>query len=157
MIKQWFQSLSQRDQMALLALVGVLGLWMVFTVLLGPAAERREQMAQNNRNTSELLARVDAKVTELIALRSADSGGASGNLTALVSRSSEAAGLTISRLQPNSRGEVQVRFEGVDFDALLGWLAQIEGDQQLTVIDASLAQAGRTGGVNATLRLSGGE
>lgn len=155
-MKQWFYSLPRRDQLALAVLLLVLGLWLIFKVALGPAAAAREQMADNNRSAAALLARVDAKVTELQALRSLGENEGGGNITALVSRSAEAAGLAISRLQPNSRGEVQVRFEGADFDRLLGWLAQVEGDQQLTVVDASIAQAGRAGGVNATLRLAGG-
>ncbi|MEE4203559.1 MAG: type II secretion system protein GspM [Halieaceae bacterium] len=156
-MKQWFYSLPRRDQVALALLVLALGLWLIFKMALGPAASARHQMAENNRNAAALLARVDAKVTELQALRSAGDSSGGGNITALVSRSSEAAGLAISRLQPNSRGEVQVRFEGVDFDRLMSWLAQVENDQQLIVIDASIAQAGRAGGVNATLRLAGGD
>ena len=155
-MKQWFYSLPRRDQLALAVLALVLGFWIVFKMILGPVAAAREQLVDSNRNASALLARVDAKVTELQALRSDGDTESGGNITALVSRSAEAAGLAVSRLQPNSRGEVQVRFEGVDFDRLLGWLAQVEGDQQLTVIDASIAQAGRAGGVNATLRLGGG-
>jgi len=61
----------------------------------------------------------------------------------------------VKRLQPNSRGEVQIRFEGADFDALLRFLEQVEGVSGLTVLDASISSAGDRGGVNATLRISG--
>jgi type II secretory pathway component PulM len=155
-MKNWFMAQTTRDQLALLALALAVGLWLLFTLVLAPVSQSRSAMESNNRNASELLNRVDAKVTELIALRGSQQGGASGNLSAQISRSAEATGLTISRLQPNSRGEVQVRFEGVDFDRLLSWLAAVEGDLQLLVIDASISQAGQSGGVNATLRLAGG-
>jgi type II secretory pathway component PulM len=60
----------------------------------------------------------------------------------------------VRRLQPNSRGEVQVRFESVDYDNLVRWLHRIEVVEGLVVVDASIAQAGRSGGVNATLRIA---
>jgi type II secretory pathway component PulM len=61
----------------------------------------------------------------------------------------------VKRLQPNSRGEVQIRFEGVAFDNLLQFLEQIEGVSGLAVLDASVSSAGRNGGVNATFRVAG--
>ena len=48
-----------------------------------------------------------------------------------------------------------MRFEGVDFDALLQWLVTVEGNEGLRIVDASLSDAGRAGGVNATLRVRG--
>ena len=61
----------------------------------------------------------------------------------------------MKRLQPNSRGEVQIRFEGAAFDNLLQFLEQIEGVSGLAVLDASVSSAGRNGGVNATFRVAG--
>ena len=77
------------------------------------------------------------------------------NLTRTLSQASEANGLAVKRLQPNSRGEVQIRFEGVAFDNLLQFLEQIEGVSGLAVLDASVSSAGRSGGVNATFRVAG--
>jgi type II secretory pathway component PulM len=63
--------------------------------------------------------------------------------------------LAVKRLQPNSRGEVQIRFEGVAFDNLLRFLEQIEAVSGLSVLDASVSSAGQSAGVNATLRIAG--
>lgn len=76
-------------------------------------------------------------------------------MTRTLSQASEANGLAVKRLQPNSRGEVQIRFEGVAFDSLLQFLEQIEGVIGLAVLDASISSAGQNGGVNATLRITG--
>jgi len=153
-MKMWFQNLSRREQGYLLAMSFSLLLWSLYQFALQPAAQQRDQMAQNNRVASQLLARVDAKVTQLLALRAAGEAGGDGNLTSAISRSSELAGLPVRRLQPNSRGEVQVRFESVDYDNLVRWLHRIEVVEGLVVVDASIAQAGRSGGVNATLRIA---
>lgn len=153
-MKHWLRSLTLREQRYVMALTLVLAVWSVYRVVLVPLADQREQMQDNNRAAAQLLSRVDAKVTRLMALRAEGESGARDNLAARLSRSTELAGLPVRRLQPNSRGEVQLRFEGVDYDTLIRWLHRAETAEGLVVIDASIGQAGRNGGVNATLTLT---
>ena len=55
---------------------------------------------------------------------------------------------------PNSRGEIQVRFEAAEFDDLLQWLYEMESVEGLLVREASITQTGSSGRVNATVRLA---
>ena len=153
-MKAWFIQLTRREQTYLLVMVVAVALWVIFQGLLAPAAAQREQMAHNNEQAAMLLARVDAKVNQLVTLRQQAKRSATGSLSASITRSSELAGLPVRRLQPNSRGEVQVRYESVDYDALVSWLHRIEVIEGLVVVEASISQAGRAGGVNATLRIA---
>jgi len=59
--------------------------------------------------------------------------------------------LQVSRLQPNSRGEIQVRLENAAFDDLLQWLHQMEYREGLLVREVSVTQTGAVGRVNATV------
>ena len=154
-MREWFNSQSPRDQMAILLLTGFLLVFSVFQFALMPMSENRAQMALNNGAASAQLSRVEAKVSRLLSLRDAGNTGQNDNLSSTLSAAAQNAGLTVKRLQPNSRGEVQVRFEGADFDALLQWLQTVEGNEGLRIIDASVSDAGRSGGVNATLRVRG--
>ena len=154
-MREWFNSQSPRDQMAILLLTGFLLVFSVFQFALMPMSENRAQMALNNGAASAQLSRVEAKVSRLLSLRDAGSTGQNDNLSSTLSAAAQNAGLTVKRLQPNSRGEVQVRFEGADFDALLQWLQTVEGNEGLRIIDASVSDAGRSGGFNATLRVRG--
>ncbi|MGB1174198.1 MAG: type II secretion system protein GspM [Luminiphilus sp.] len=154
-MKEWFNSQSPRDQVALLLLAGSLAVFGLFQFVLAPASEARSQMALNNQLASAQLSRVETKVNRLLSLRESGDGKQSQNLSSTLSAAAQNAGLTVKWLQPNSRGEVQVRFEGVDFDALLQWLQTVEGNEGLRVVDASVSDAGRSGGVNATLRVRG--
>lgn len=154
-MREWFNSQSPRDQIAILLLTGFLLVFSVFQFALMPMSENRAQMALNNGAASAQLSRVEAKVSRLLSLRDAGSTGQNDNLSSTLSAAAQNAGLTVKRLQPNSRGEVQVRFEGADFDALLQWLQTVEGNEGLRIIDASVSDAGRSGGVNATLRVRG--
>jgi len=153
-MKQWFESLSRRDQIALLMLAGALLLWTYTQLIFIELDGRRERLVQGNAALAEKLVRVDLKVAQLAALRSGK-GSQPVNLTRTLSQASDASGLPVKRLQPNSRGEVQIRFESVPFDGVLRFLEQVEGISQLSVVDASISSAGRNGGVNATLRIAG--
>ncbi|MEK9592295.1 MAG: type II secretion system protein GspM [Luminiphilus sp.] len=154
MIRQWFESLSVRDQIALMILGAAVGLWAFVFLIFIELDGRRERLVNGNQALAQKLHRVDLKVEQLAVLRE---GGGDGqvNLTRTLSQASETHGLTVKRLQPNSRGEVQLRFEGIAFDGLLQFLEQIEGSAGLVVKEASISSAGRSGGVNATLRIAG--
>ncbi len=151
---RWFEALSRRDQVALLMLGGAVLLWLFFQLVVIELDGRRARLTRANQMLAEQLVRVDYKVEQLSGLR-AGGGGRQVNLTQTLSQTSDALGLAVKRLQPNSRGEVQIRFEGVAFDGLLQFLEEIEGSLGLRVMDASVSSAGRDGGVNATLRVAG--
>ena len=154
MVRQWFESLTARDQIALMILGAAVGLWVFVFLIFIELDGRRERLENGNQALAQKLNRVDLKVEQLAKLRE---GGGDGqvNLTRTLSQASEAHGLRVKRLQPNSRGEVQLRFEGVSFDGLLQFLEQIESSAELAVKEASISSAGRSGGVNATLRIVG--
>lgn len=153
-MKAWFESLSPRDRSALVLLVAAVSAWLLFQSVLKPLSDARSQMAINNAAAIQALARIDVKVSQLIAAR-AESGKAPADLSGQLNRAAAAIGLRVKRLQPNSRGEVQVRFESVNYDDLIRWAYQIE-QQSLVVVEASITQAGSAGGVNANVRVARG-
>jgi len=152
-MREWFNAQTQRDQLALMILTAALVLYGLVAFVLLPVNDARNQMLANNEAAVAQLARVEAKVSQLLELRANSEAGQNQNLSSTLSAAAQNAGLVVKRLQPNSRGEVQVRFESVEFDALLQWLQTIEGNEGLRIVDASLSDAGRSGGVNATLRV----
>ena len=135
-------------------LAALLSVWVFIQVIFVELDGRRQRLTAGNEALASTLSRIDLKVEQLAALR-ADGGGVQVNLTRTLSQLSETLGLPVKRLQPNSRGEVQIRFEGIAFDGLLQFLEQIEGSSGLVVVDGSISSAGNNGGVNATLRVSG--
>ena len=150
----WFYSRTRREQLYLLLMGGVISLWLILQLAILPANRASRAMADNNIAATEVLGRVDQKAVRLIQLRSEQAQGSRGSLTAAISRASELEELPVRRLQPNSRGEVQVRFESVDYDNLVRWLYRLESVEGLLVLDAAITQAGRSGGVNATVRVA---
>ncbi|MFT6956303.1 MAG: general secretion pathway protein M [Halieaceae bacterium] len=151
-----WQRFGLRDQISLLILAGFMIVYIAYMVLWSPLDNLRDEMIQRNFATSKSLQQVDAMVSQIIRLRDtggAKNGSARRNLTAVINQSTRRQGLAVSRLQPNSRGEIQVRLEAAVFDDLMSWLHAMEYSQSLLVLEVSLTQAGDSGRVNATVRI----
>ena len=154
-MKSWFSQLEQREQMSLLVLGFFLAAYLIYMIVWSPLASMRDQLQEQNRGVAGTLQRVDAMVSEVIKLR--DSGarpGARRNLTTLINRSTARMQLQVSRLQPNSRGEIQVRLESASFDDVLSWLHEMEFREGLLVREVSVTPAGAVGRVNVTVRIA---
>jgi type II secretory pathway component PulM len=120
-----------------------------------PLADEREQLALQNIAIAESQVRVDAMVSELLQLR--QSGVKTGNrrnLTSVINESTGRWQLPVMRLQPNSRGEIQVRLENAAFDDVLQWLYHMEHTEHMLVREVSLTQASTVGLVNVTARIA---
>lgn len=154
-MKEWFTQLNQREQMSLFILGLVVGLYLLFMLVLSPLASKRDALAVQNTAIAGSLGRVDAMVSELLQLRD---GGSSvnnrRNLTSLINQSTSRMDLPVSRLQPSSRGDIQVRLENAAFDDVLEWLYEMEYREGLLVHEVSITQAGSVGRVNATVRIA---
>lgn len=156
-MKQWFESLTQREQVSLLVVALALALYLVFFALISPLDRARDEMASQNRGVAESLHRVDELVSQILALRQPGPRDSTmRNLAGLLNRSTSEHALQVARLQPNSRGELQVRLEDVAFDNFAAWLYQLEYHEGVVILEASVTQAGSVGQVNATVRLAEG-
>lgn len=154
-MKAWFLQLKQREQLSLLVLGFALTLYVLYMLVWSPLHTMRDQLAEQNRGVAGSLERVDAMVSEIMQLR--NSGATTGqrrNLTTLINSTTRRLQLQVSRLQPNSRGEIQVRLEGAAFDDALIWLHEMEYREGLLVRDVSITPAGAVGRVNITVRIA---
>lgn len=157
-MQAWFARLDRREQLSLLVLAVVIGLYLVWVVLWSPIAAMRDRMAEQNTAAAAALVRVDTLVAELQQARAtAGPGGQQrSNLTALVNQSTGRFGLSVNRLQPGSRGDLQVRLENARFADLIAWLHQLELGEGLLLEEVAITQAGSAGFVNATIRIGQG-
>lgn len=156
-MKAWFARYNQREQLSLLLMAMCMVGYLLYFLLWSPLASKREAMELRNASAAESLQRVDAMVSEVLRLR--ESGGnvtARRNLTTVVNQSTSRRQLPVSRLQPNSRGDIQVRLENAVFDDMLAWLHEMEYTQGLIVREVSITQAGSVGRVNASIRIAQG-
>jgi general secretion pathway protein M len=154
-MKDWLQQLNQREQVSLLALGFALAAYLLYMLVWSPLDGMRDRLQVQNQVVAGSLQRVDAMVSEILQLR--DSGTQTHsrrNLTTLINQSTSRLQLQVTRLQPNSRGEIQVRLENAAFDDILLWLHEMEYREGLLVREVSITQAGTVGRVNATVRIA---
>ncbi len=153
-MKEWFAQLNQREQMSLLVMGVALALYLLYMFVWSPLNVHRAQLALQNTAIAESQVRVDAMVSQLLQLREGGvQTGAKRNLTSVINESTSRLRLPVIRLQPNSRGEIQVRVENASFDVVLKWLHEIEYSEGLLVHEVSLTQANGPGLVNITVRI----
>lgn len=156
-MRDWFASFNQREQLSLVLLFAAVICYLLYFVVWAPLAQKQYDMTERNVTAAATLQRVDSMASEILRLR--DSGGAVNkkrNLTSLINRSTGALSLPVTRLQPNSRGEIQVRLENASFDDMLKWLHEMEYIQGLLVLEASFTQSSAPGRVNASIRIAQG-
>ena len=154
-MKEWFAQLNQREQMSLLALGLAVALYLLYVLVWSPLDSKREQLALQNVAIAESQVRVDAMVSELLQLRAGGvKTGTKRNLTSVINESTSRLQLPVIRLQPNSRGEIQVRLENAVFDDVLRWLYQMEYTEHMLVREVSLTQSNTAGLVNVTARIA---
>lgn len=154
-MKEWFSQLNQREQLSLLLLGLALLLYLLYTLVLSPLESQQEQLAAQNSAVTESQGRVDAMVSQLLQLRQGGAkAGAKRNLTSVINQSTSRLQLPVMRLQPNSRGEIQVRIENASFNDVLKWLNEMEYTESLLVREVSVTPAASAGRVNITVRIA---
>ena len=154
-MKKWFLTRPQNEQISLAVLAGALvvyGLWMG---LLSPLQSARDEALMQNVRAAEVKQQVNTMVTEIQRLRGTGATQVKANLLTLVNQVSQSQGLPISRIQPSSNGELQVRFESVLFNDVVGFLHELETVEGVIVREVALTQT-TVGVVSATIRLAQG-
>ena len=154
-MKEWFSQLNQREQLSLLLLGLALLLYLLYILVLSPLESQREQLIAQNSAVTQSQGRVDAMVSQLLQLREGGAkAGAKRNLTSVINQSTSRLQLPVMRLQPNSRGEIQVRIENASFNDVLKWLNEMEYTESLLVREVSVTPAASAGRVNITVRIA---
>jgi general secretion pathway protein M len=155
-IREWFQKFTQREQLYLVGVAVAVVLYVLLMLIWQPLAQQRNEMQTRNVQVAEQLARVQAMAAEVQHLQSTGTVRSTSNMNQLINTSTNKFGIRPSRIQPNSRGETQIRFEDVAFSPLLRWLHQIESDQGILIREVAINQGDRGGLVKATIRLGQG-
>ena len=154
-MKEWFSQLNQREQLSLLLLSLALLVYLLYILVLSPLDSEREQLIAQNSAVIESQGRVDAMVSQLLQLREGGAkAGAKRNLTSVINQSTSRLQLPVMRLQPNSRGEIQVRIENASFNDVLKWLNEMEYTESLLVREVSVTPAASAGRINITVRIA---
>lgn len=156
-MKAWFVKLSLREQIAVLIMGVALAVYILWWLLIVPQGRAIDRLIERNQAQAESLHRVESMVSEIRVLRSSESAGGRRGRAQLVSALTDSANrfqLRLTRVQPNSSGAVQLRFDTAAFEPLLRWLHSLENDEGLIIEELSLNQTSTAGVVSASVRVA---
>ena len=111
-----------------------------------------------NKSAAESLHNVQALAEEYKTLKKSGAGqsGQKQNLTRLIDSTVKKNQLNMSRFQPSSSGDVQVRFENAVFNNIITWINELESEHGAVVKDLSITKGSASGLVNVSVRLRQG-
>lgn len=156
-ITNYWNTLSRRDQTALLILGVAIVLALIWWALVQPSTKALDQQALATRSSAESLSRVREMALELKQYR--NSGDASDNsdqvqLSELIDRSLRAQGMNMSSFQPVREGEVRLRLDDVAYSSFIAWLIDMEAEQKLATQELTITPTRTSGRVSVSVRLA---
>ena len=150
------RQLSLRDQAMLVLLAAALLLYMLYQMLWHPLAAANRNLERQNAAVAQSVANMNQLAAQFRELQKANGpAAASGGetLTQLVDETVAANQLHMSRFQPGSSGDVQVRFDNASFDQILRWLHELENKHGVTLREFGVSPGSGPGLVNVSVRL----
>lgn len=131
---------------------------LVYALLWSPLQTSLAQMRAAVPKEHEQLAWMRAQATQAQRMRAgAPSGMATGGLLSFIEQSAQAYGVKsgLKRVEPDGANGARVALDGVPFNSLLGWLANLQKQGAVRVENATVEPQPASGIVNARLVLRG--
>ena len=148
---RWYAGRERNEQRIVLALTLLVVVSLGWLLAWKPVSDWHDQAVLQQANAVRTLDFV--KANEAAAKAAAQKPGASrGALVPLVTSTASRHGVTLSRVQPEDSGLLNVVIQGQPFDGVVQWLADLERRGSVQVQQASIKSEDRTGYVNAQIR-----
>ena len=151
---RWYRGREPNEQRVVLALTGAALITVLWLGIWKPVSDWRSVEHNRYQNAQSLLDWMHAN--EARAREAAGSGASPGgnrSVLPVITRSAEAQGIRLNRLQPESNAVVSVVIQAQPFNDVLGWLHQLQESSGVTIQRLSIDAEGTSGLVNAQIRL----
>lgn len=154
-VGRWYLGREPSEQRIVLALAILITAALLWLMIWKPVSDWRETAHNRYRNAQAQLDWMlanEARARAIARSGGPANGGASRSLNA-ITRSAQALGIQVNRLQPDNNGVVSVSIQGQPFNDVLRWLHQLEENNGVTVTRLAVDAEERPGRVNAQIRL----
>lgn len=155
-MRQWWQSLEQRERKSILLAAIVLGFAIAYAFVWLPLESAREARLSTNRELQTQHTWMQQAVSRFGANQTGSSSGTP--LLTVIDQSAKqrALGNAIQQIKPQGDNEVQVWLQAAEFDELARWLADLAKQQGVIVDSVSVRATDNAGRVDARLTLTRG-
>jgi|GEM_PF-141886 len=159
-LKARFMELQPRERIIISVGAVLVLITAIYTLGFAPlnkaVNERQQRIAQKQQD----LAWMQSVVGKLSAMSGAMPAAANSNesMVVLIANSASGGGIagSLTGQTPDGENGVRVRFENVQFDALVLWLGALQKDYGIHVKAAEINRSAQSGQVNVSLQLSRG-
>ncbi len=152
-VGRWYAS-KEANERRVIASLGLATFVVVFWLgVWQPIADWRDIETNRYQNAQALLDWLEANESRArAAARQASPAAAGRSLIPIITRTADAQGLQLNRLQPETNGVVSVVLQAQSFNDIVAWVAQLNENNGVTVLRASVDSQGMPGYVNAQVR-----
>lgn len=160
--RDWFEQLQPRERLLVLGASAVLSLLLVYLLLWEPVARQVNDLRQAVKAQRGQLQWMREASSEARALQAQPHvnlpGGAGGSLIGSVESTLSRAGLrgNVRHIEPSGNDKISLDLRGVPFNALIGWLNEIQMASGAAVEDFTASRSDAEGLVDARLSLKRG-
>jgi general secretion pathway protein M len=151
-----YNSLADRERLALKVLAGFACLLLLYYMLLLPAKSYKEQSEQQYRSALDTLSWMQANQSQVAQnasqLAARDPGQ---SLLGIANQSSKSFRLSFKRYQPVGENGLSLWLDGVSFNNVVLWLERLDKRYNISVKEIAVERAAEKGAVNVRLVLQG--
>jgi general secretion pathway protein M len=154
-MKRWFQRLSRRDQfiaLTMVAMVAGLTLYLLVWAPLKNGIERYEAASNSAQETVGWMRQAAATIKRTQS--SATGVSPAESISALVNTTLPEYKLLMQRYQPAGNNSAQLWLDDAALPEVIAWLAAMERDYGMRLINVSIASSSKQGFVKTRVRMA---
>lgn len=145
-MKQWWQSLNNREQKLVASLGIAVGVFIFYGLIWQPLTQGVTDNQKKVNRKQDLLNYVTAETARYQSLKGSSVKVSSGSLSSIVNRSARENQITLARVQ-SQNSDLQVWVDNIAFNQLLTWLEQLANQQGIQVKSIDLTPGEQAGQV----------
>jgi len=153
-LKTWWEGTSPREQLLTMISAVVMVIGILYWGIWSPLTERLDNSKIQLTRVQNTLNWTQQKATLLLQSDIGKPSLSGRNLTQILNRSARQDNITFSRIVTKA-DNIEVWITEVEFNALLRWLANLENQHGVTVLNIDLAKTERAGYIKVNRLLLG--
>ncbi len=152
--KEWWASITQREQQLVMASAVVLGIAILYWGIWAPLADQLSESKKQLTRAEITLNWTQKNSTVLIKSGVGKPRAKGANLTRVLNSSARTSGITFSRIV-NKTDQVEVWIANVEFQVFLKWLTLLSNEHGVSVIKIDLSKSDQPGYIKVDRLLLG--
>lgn len=140
-IKDWWESITEREQQLTLISTGVVSVALIYFLLWSPLASNLADSQNKLKSAQQTLQWVESNANKLVeaGIGNNKTAAKKQNLSQLINSTAKRNKITISRIQ-NRNGTVDVWINQVEFNQFIKWMTALQNQYQVQINSVDLNQ-----------------